>query len=397
MNTLLEMGSKKTKGGRRYIKLALLTIHENEQDTNLNGLHWNEKYVLNNLDSVKGMPLCCEFTDETKTVPLGHGYTDAILDENGNEIPVFENSETVGVVEKAQIENIIINNEEKRVLVGEGYLYNQRYPNFVKWLKDNMLENPIKSSIEIVGTEENDNHIVYDGEITDEYRVPMEFDFSGSAILSVKEADENAVVLEAASLNKSNNNKQESEDETMDEKTINLICDSVKNAVSETNSKNSEYEAQIAELNQTITEKDAKIAELNASVAEIQAALDAVRAEIEQKSNELDGAWEEKRALEIALGEAKAKERLGELSSAIANFTEEQKDFAKDEIEAFKADPTNVEINTVLDAIYRGIGKQSLEKKNEKTTVVETNSADIYGEVFTPQAKADDSTEGSIY
>lgn len=397
MNTLLEMGSKKTKGGRRYIKLALLTIHENEQDTNLNGLHWNEKYVLNNLDSVKGMPLCCEFTDETKTVPLGHGYTDAILDENGNEIPVFENSETVGVVEKAQIENITINNEEKRVLVGEGYLYNQRYPNFVKWLKDNMLENPIKSSIEIVGTEENDNHIVYDGEITDEYRVPMEFDFSGSAILSVKEADENAVVLEAASLNKSNDNKQESEDETMDEKTINLICDSVKNAVSETNSKNSEYEAQIAELNQTITEKDAKIAELNASVAEIQAALDAVRAEIEQKSNELDGAWEEKRALEIALGEAKAKERLGELSSAIANFTEEQKDFAKDEIEAFKADPTNVEINTVLDAIYRGIGKQSLEKKNEKTTVVETNSADIYGEVFTPQAKADDSTEGSIY
>jgi hypothetical protein len=84
MNTLLEMGSKKTKGGRRYIKLALLTIHENEQDTNLNGLHWNEKYVLNNLDSVKGMALCCEFTDETKTVPLGHGYTDAILDENGN-------------------------------------------------------------------------------------------------------------------------------------------------------------------------------------------------------------------------------------------------------------------------------------------------------------------------
>lgn len=386
MNTLLEMGSKKTKGGRRYIKLALLTIHENEQDTNLNGLHWNEKYVLNNLDSVKGMPLCCEFTDETKTVPLGHGYTDAILDENGNEIPVFENSETVGVVEKAQIENITINNEEKRVLVGEGYLYNQRYPNFVKWLKDNMLENPIKSSIEIVGTEENDNHIVYDGEITYEYRVPMEFDFSGSAILSVKEADENAVVLEAASLNKSNGNKQESEDETMDEKTINLICDSVKNAVSETNSKNSEYEAQIAELNQTITEKDAKIAELNASVAEIQAALGAVRAEIEQKSNELDVAWKEKMALEIALGEAKAKERLDELSSAIANFTEEQKDFAKYEIEAFKADPTNVEINTVLDVIYRGIGKQSLEKK-----------ADIYGEVFTPQAKADDSTEGSIY
>lgn len=395
MNTLLEMGSRKTKGGRRYIKLALLTIHENEQDTNLNGLHWEEKYVLNNLDSVKGMPLCCEFTDETKTVPLGHGYTDKILDENGNEIPVFENSETVGVVEKAQIENVVIDNEEKRVLVGEGYLYNQRYPNFVKWLKDNMTENPIKSSIEIVGTEENDNHIIYDGDATDEYRVPMEFDFSGSAILSIKEADENAVVLEAASLNK-NKKEEESEVNGMDEKTISLIADAVKNAVNETNAKNVEYESKITELNQTISEKDAKIAELNASVAEIQAAIEAVKAEMAEAEAKLDGAWEEKRALEIALGEAKAKERLGELSSAIENFTDEQKDFAKDEIEAFKADPTNVEINTVLDAIYRGIGKQTLEQKDEPTTV-EINSADIYGEIFTPQKTTDKVTEGSIY
>lgn len=393
MNTILEIGSKKSKGGRRYIKLALLTIHDNKEDTNLNGLHWEEQYVVNNLESLKGIPLCCEFTDETKTVPLGHGYTEQTIDENGHPVPVFANSETVGTIEKGQIENIVINNEEKRVLVGEGYLYNQRYPNFVKWLKDNLEDNPIKSSIEIVGTEENDNHIVYEGEATDEYRIPKEFDFSGSAILSVKEADENAVVLEAASLNK--NKTEESEVNVMNEKELALVTDAVKVAVTETNSKNAEYESKIAELNQTITDKDSQITELNASVAEIQAALEAVRTEMAQKESDLNAAWEEKAALEKALGEAKAKERLGELNEAIKDFSDEQKDFAKDEIEKFKADPTNVEINTVIDAIYRGIGKQSMEKKDEAKTS-EINSVDIYGEVFQPETK-ETKAEGSIY
>ena len=394
MNKVLEMGSKKTKSGRRYIKMALHTIHQNDEDVQDNGLHWVKKYVLNNIDTAVNMPICVEFTDDSKTVPLGHGYTDQIEDENGNPMPVFENSEVVGVIEKAQIETITVNDSEVEVLAGEGYLFDQRYPNFVKWLKSNMETNTIKSSIELVGTEENNNQIVYDGEVTAEHRTPMVYSYSGTAILSVKEADENAVVLEAASLNK--NNKKESEVNVMDEKTLGLIADAVKGAVTETNAKNAEYEAKITELNQTIADKDSKIAELNASVEEVQSALNAVRAEIEQKSNELDAAWEEKRALEVALGEAKAKERLGELNSAIAGFTEEQKNFAKDEIEKFNADPVNVEINTVIDAIYRGIGKQSVEKKEE--SVVEINSsADIYGEVFTAKSTIGDANEGSIY
>lgn len=393
MSSIIEMGSRKTKGGRRYIKMALHTIHENEEDVQGNGLHWVEKYVLNNIDTAVNMPICVEFADDTKTFPIGHGYTDQIQDENGNPMPIFENSEVVGTIEKAQIETITVNDSKVKALVGEGYLFDQRYPNFVKWLKENMETNSIKSSIELVGTEENNNQIVYDGEATAEYRTPMIYSYSGTAILSVKEADENAVVLEAASLNKNNN--VESEVNEMDEKTLGLIADAVKGAVTETNSKNAEYEAKITELNQTIADKDSKIAELNASVAEIQAAIDSVKAEMEQKSRELDAAWEEKAALEKALGEAKAKERLGELNTAIAGFTDEQKGFAKDEIEKFNADPVNSEINSVVDAIYRGIGKQSMEKKNEP--VVEINSAaDIYGEVFEPQSN-NKIEEGSIY
>lgn len=392
MNTILEMGSKNLKGGRKYIKMALLTIHE-ENETNLNGIHWSEKNVLANIESIKGIPICCEFTDETKSVPLGHGYSDQVIDENGNAYPLFENSEVVGTIEKAQIETITIDDVDKRVLVGEGYLYNQRYPNFVKWLKDNMSDGQVKSSIEIIGTEENNNHIIYEGEVSDEYRTPSVFSYSGTCVLSVVAADENAIVLEAASLNK--HKTKESEENVMDEKTLALICDSVKSTISETNSKNAEYETKIAELNQIIADKDSKIAELNASVAEIQAAIDAVRAEMKQKEDELDAAWSEKAALEKALGEAKAKERLGELNEAIKNFSDEQKEFAKDEIEKFNADPVNVEINTVLDAIYRGIGKQSMEKKSDP--VAEINSADIYGEIFQPDSKPAPVAEGSIY
>lgn len=382
MGTILEIASKKAKGGRRYIKMALLTIHEAERETNLNGIHWKEEYILKNIETAQNMPICCEFTDESKTIPLGHGFTEQIVDENDNPLPVFTDSEVVGTIEKAQIETLNINGEDKKVLVGEGYLYNQRYPNFVKWLKNSMADGEVKSSVEIVGTEDNNNVIVYEGESTKDYRIPMEFSFSGTAILSVKEADENAIVLEAASLNKSNDNKRESEDETMDEKTINLICDSVKNAVSETNSKNSEYETKIAELNASIAEKDNQISELNASIAEKDNQISELNAEKEK--------WvSEKTDYEKALGEAKAKEKLAELNSAIEGFTEEQRAFAKDEIEAFKADPMNSEINSITDKIYREIGKTALE--NAK--VVETNSVDdttdIFGEINSTNANTD--------
>jgi SMC interacting uncharacterized protein involved in chromosome segregation len=175
----------------------------------------------------------------------------------------------------------------------------------------------------------------------------------------------------------------------MDEKTINMLCDSVKSAVTETNSKNAEYEATISELNTSISEKENTIVELNASVEELKKAI----ADMEV---ERDAWYSERETLTKQLGEALAAQRLGELNSAIENFTDEQKDFAKDEIEKFKTDPVNVEINTVLDAIYRGIGKQSMEKKDEP--VVEINSADIYGEVFEPQSKVGEVVEeGSIY
>lgn len=197
MNKILELSSKSSKGGRRKIKMVLLTLH-NEGETNLNGISWKEEYVLNNLESIKGIPICASFIDsEDKEIPLDHGYTETVELGNGKSEPLFNNSECCGVIEEAKIEDLEIDGEMKRVLVGYGVLFYQRYKKFCDYIKQNILLSEVKSSIEIVG--KDGGTIVYDGGYNEKIRYPQVFDFSATAILgSVKEADENCYVLEVA-------------------------------------------------------------------------------------------------------------------------------------------------------------------------------------------------------
>ena len=58
LGNILEISKQTSKGGRVPIKIALLKIHEDEKETNKNGLHWKEEYVLNAIDSVKLMRDC---------------------------------------------------------------------------------------------------------------------------------------------------------------------------------------------------------------------------------------------------------------------------------------------------------------------------------------------------
>ena len=122
-----------------------------------------------------------------------------------------------------------MNGNDIRALVANGFLYNQRYPNFVKWVRQNKALGNVDSSIEIMGLETNDNKIIYEeAEPKDEFRTPKEFVFSGTSILSVSPADDNAIVLEVAQ-------KQENkEDKTLDEKELKEL---IQSTISETNSK----------------------------------------------------------------------------------------------------------------------------------------------------------------
>lgn len=384
MSKILEISNRASKGGRVPIKIALLKIHEDATETNLNGLHWDETYVNNAKDSAKMMPICAEFCDEEKGTPLGHGLTGEVINDSGIKEPVFENSETVGVIEDTSIETVSINNVDTKVLCGNGYLFNQRYPNFVKWVRNNFALGKVDTSIEIMGLETNDNKIKYlEENPTDKFRTPTEFVFSGTAILSVQPSDSNAVVLEVAQ----KNNKEETIN--MDEKELKAL---IQSTIAETNSKNDELMKQISELNSQIEEKDNTISELNATVEQVQKALDDLKKEHETY-------WAERDALEKELGKLKAEARIGELNTAISEFSEEEQKYAESEINAFKENPLEGNVDAIVSKIYSGIGQAS-KKAEEDAKVAEQNSAnenkelDIFSEVNSAE---DDNEDVNIF
>lgn len=381
-NNILEVSKRASKGGRVPIKIALLKIHEEATETNKNGLHWDETFVTNAMESAIMMPICAEFADETKSVPLGHGLTETITDENGVNEPIFGNSETVGVIESVAIETITNDESEMKVLVGNGFLYNQRYPLFVKWVRQNYATSSVDTSIEIMGLPENNNKIVYlEEEPTDEFRTPKDFLFSGTAILSLSPADDNAIVLEVAQ----KNNK---EDKKIMEFDMNEVKAVIQSTITELNSKETEFNNKVAELNQSIAEKDATISEQNEKIVELNATIEQVQKALDDLKKEHEVYWAEREALEKELGELKAKARLGELNSAIKGFSEDEKKFAESEINAFNENPMDGNVDAIVSKIYEGIGQAS-KKASEEARVAEQNSAkdatveDIFSEMCT--------------
>lgn len=392
-----ELSKRNSKGGKRKIKMSLLEIHQDEKATNKNGLHWKEQYILNNLDSIQEMPICCEFLDEDKSVPFGHGFTE--IDSKENQ-PLFENSECVGCISKAYPTDVEIDGINKRILCGEGYIYEQRYPKFVEWLSEHLKKGKVLSSIEIMGKSENNNMIIYENNNTNaDYRIPMAFDFSATAILSIEAADDSAVILQMNSLDKTKNTDISKAKETngreeqiMDEKMISQFVDSIKNTITETNCKNAEFEAQVSELNTKISEKDTEISELNSKVVS--------ETERADKAEKAIGELNEKiSALEAELADCKKDKKRGELNSAISDFTDEEKAFAQSEIDAFNADPMSVEINSIVDKIYAEIGKKATnaakERKASEINSKNNEIADIYGDIC--EVNSTSNNEMSIY
>lgn len=390
LGKILEISKQTSKGGRVPIKIALLKIHEDDKETNKNGLHWKEEYVLNAIYSIKFMPICASFCDETKSTPLDHGLTGEEIDNDGVREPLFENSETVGCFESANIEDVNVNGNDIRALVANGFLYNQRYPNFVKWVRQNKSLGNVDSSIEIMGLETNDNKIVYEeSEPKDEFRTPKEFVFSGTSILSVSPADDNAIVLEVAQ-------KQENkEDKTLDEKELKEL---IQSTISETNSKNEELLAKITELNSTISEKDSVIAEKEEKIVELNATVEQVQKALDDLKKEHETYWAERDALEKELGSLKAKARIGELNAAIEGFSDEEKKYAESEINSFNEKPLEGNIDAIVDKIYAGIGQAS-KKADAEAKVAEQNSAkenkdneviDIFSEMCSETQNADE-------
>lgn len=367
---IFEISSESKIAGRRPIKVILHEIFPDDTQWQENGISWNEEYVKLNLHSVVGMSLTVEFLTEDRSVPYGHGMTEIRLEDN---LPLFEDATMVGHFDKAYIDDVEIDGEVKRVLIAEGTLDEMRYPKFVAWLREHMAERTVKGSVEIVGKAEHDGHIVYSGGWKEQGRVPQFYDYSGYAILSVKPADEAAIVMEL------NNKKSDKEDSDMDEKMKNDLMAVISGAMSETNSKWDQYwaqvnakEAEITQLQADIKAKEAEIAQLRADFEKENAA----RILAEEGLTEANNA---KEAAEASLSEANAKiaqlegeAAKAELNAALAPYSEEQRAVAKEEIEAFNANPGSVEINAIVGKICTEMVRVSREQQ-----VAETNAKNV--------------------
>lgn len=374
MNKILEINKRISKGGRKNIRMVLLTIHE-EGEMNRNGITWVEQYVLDNLESIKGIPICATFLDEDKEDLYDHGYTETVESEDGKSEPLFLNSESVGVIEDAKIEVIEIDGETKKVLVGYGYIFCQRYPNLCEKLESSK----VKSSIEIMGTDENNRKIIYDGGYKEKGRKPMVFDFTGTCLLGVLEADENCYVLEVAE------NKNKEEKLNMDE---NKIIEVIQKAITETNAVKADTETKIAELNSQIEAKDAEIKEANEAkeVAENNAS------EKDSKIAELEA---ENAKLKEELAACKKREACEAFDAMLANYTEDEKKCVESEINAYKENPLDGNADEIISKICRNI-VENQKKAEADAKIAEQNEAkenetiDIFSEVNSDEEKDED-------
>lgn len=368
---IYEISSERTVAGRRPIKVVLHEIFPNTDSWQDNGISWNEQYTRDNLQSVVGMSIVAEFLTEDRDIPYGHGMTD--IRDN---MPIFEDATMVGHFDKAYVDDVEIDGVTKRVLIAEGTLDEMRYPRFVAWLREHMVESVVKGSVEIVGKPENDGHIIYSGGWKEQGRVPQIYDYSGYAILGVKPADEAAIVMEL------NNKKQDDkEDCNMDEKLKNELMAVISGAISETNSKWDEYyanvqakEAEIAQLHADIQSKEAEIAQLRADMEKYQADKAAAEAGLSEANAKI-----------AAMEDEKAK---AELNAALSPYTEEQRAVAQEDIDAFNANPGSVEINSIIGKICT----EMVRVAREASKVAETNASniDVFGMTEETKPNKDD-------
>lgn len=407
LNNILEISQRSNKNGRVPIKIALLKIHDDPKETNKNGIHWKKEYVLNAIDSVKGMPLCCEFVSEDKSCPLGHGLTGEVVDSNGVHEPVFENSDVVGTFEKAEIETIKdINGNEIEALCGYGYLYYQRYPKLVDWVRKGFATGEVCTSIEIMGLKENDNKIIYEDGYNENMRSPMIYCFSGCALLSVAPSDDAAVVLEISQ--RKTTNKEEKKNMEFDKKEFEEV---LKSTLAEINSEKKSHDDEVSELNNKITELNSQIEAKDADIAARDTQIAELNAKVEQMEKDMKKKDDEKEDLEKEVTKAKASEKLSEVEAALKDFSDEEKEVAKEDIKKLKdeinacqkkEELNNVtsEINSIKSKICMEIVARQKQAESE-ARISEQNSEevkieDIFSEVCS-EKYVDDDEEVNIF
>ena len=355
-----EISNSELGNGRRKFKIILHEVYPdscidtaNQVGTqyNENGITWIREYCEKNIDSIKGMSLRCEFLDidGDRTEPCGHGET-----PTDGPLPAFEKAVMVGTFDVGYIEDIQTDDGIKTVCVGEGTIDGLCYKNFSERLKEE-IENgiPPHCSVEILRTGNNEN-IVYKYGYKEFGRIPVEFEYSGCAILGVRAADQESKVVE---LMQKNEEQQTGEVkmEMNEEQIKNLINSAIKDVLNtdETMQKCKE------ECASAIAENEKKVAESNASVEKLTDELSACKEEYAKIVAEKNSMQEELDKCHEECATAKKREMIQELESAMADFSDDEKKCVSVEIDEFKESPVENGVQPIVDKIWSEIGKAS--------------------------------------
>lgn len=372
MNKCFELSSKKYKNGRRKFTAVLYKLQPPESvidgvgtQYNKNGLTFLEEYSSAQLDSIKDMSVTVSFLDEERTQILDHGFTEMNTEDG---LPTFQNATTIGHFTKGYIDDVEINGEMVRCVIGDGFLDEMRYHAFVEKLEEDLANGiSIEGSIEIY-RDENHETIVYANGYREKGRIPQYFIHSGWAMV-MNPADTNSQLLE---LNENQNKEVKNE---MDE---NKIIEVIQKAITETNSVKSDTEQRIAELNSQIEAKDTEIKELN----EAKEAAETNASEKDSKIAELEA---ENAKLKEELAACKKKELNSAFDERLSVYTNEQKACVESEINSYKENPMDGDADAIISKICVNI----VAKQMEEAKIIEQNSAkedvveDIFSEVCT--------------
>lgn len=382
MEKSFELSSRVYKNGRRKFKAVLYKLQPPESvidgvgtQYNKNGISFLEKHCEKQLESIKDMSVTVCFLDDERTQIYDHGFTEMNTQDG---LPTFDNATTIGHFNRGYIDDVIIDNEKVRAVLGEGYLDEMRYHSFIEKLSGELSKgSSVEGSIEIF-RDENHDTIVYENGYREQGRIPLFFMHSGWAMV-MNPADTNSQLIEL-------NNRNKEEDPKMDEAKIMEI---VQKAIMEMNSSKADTETKIAELNALIEAKDAEIKELNAEK-------EATKADADEKDKKIKDLEEDKDNLSKEVNECKKKELNSELDAKLERYSEEEKKYAESEINSYKANPLEGDADSIILKVKAGIGERA--KAAEEAKVTELNSVnsketiDIFSEVNSADEEDEEAT-----
>ena len=379
MNKCFELSSKKYKNGRRKFTAVLYKLQPPESvidgvgtQYNKNGLTFLEEYSSAQLESIKDMSVTVSFLDEERTQILDHGFTEMNTKDG---LPTFDNATTVGHFTKGYIDDVEINGEMVRCVLGDGFLDEMRYHAFIEKLDEDLANgDSIEGSIEIYRDEDHET-IVYANGYRDKGRIPQYFIHSGWSMV-MNPADTNSQLLE---LNENQNKEEKNE---MDE---NKIIEVIQKAITETNSVKADSEAKIAELNTQIEAKDAEIKEL----IEAKSVAEATATERDGKIAELQA---ENEKLKEEVADFKKKELNSAFDEKLSVYTDEQKACVESEINSYKENPMDGDADAIISKICVNIVAKQMEdaKVAEQNSAKEDDKVDIFSEVNSAEEEEDE-------